>query len=320
MNLAVIGYGNVGRAFARLLEQKKSAYPFRIVAIQTARHGASFNVRGLPVEPPFESPSVSIDEFLDRSQAEVVLELTTLDPASGEPAITHIRKSFARGMHVVTANKGPISHAYADLRNEAKQAGVKFRFESTCMDGTPVFNMVRCNLPGVKVLGFTGVLNSTSKVVIAAMRRGLSMEDGIAEARNLGITEADASYDIDGWDSAAKAAALANVLMDAGVTPLDVDRKGIGRLTVAKLQEMAASRKTVCLVSRGTRTAAGVKLRVRAEVLNDTDLLASVQGTSNLLLLHTDLMGTVGTVVLSPGIDQTAYGVFSDLVDIVTSM
>ena len=320
MNLALIGYGNVGRAFARLLEQKRSVYPFRIVAIQTARHGAAFNLRGLPVEPVFEPAAESIDEFLDRSKAEVVMELTTLDPATGEPAITHIRKAFARRMHVVTANKGPIAYAYAALRNEAKQAGVQFRFESTCMDGAPVFNMVRCNLPGVQVLGFTGVLNSTSKVVIAAMHRGLSMEDGIAEARKLGIAEADASYDIDGWDSAAKAAALANVLMDAQVTPLDVDRKGIGCMTAAKLQEMTASRKTVCLVSRGTRTPNGVKLRVRAEVMDDTDILASVQGTSNLLLLHTDLMGTVGTVSLSPGVDQTAYGVFSDLVDIATSI
>ena len=320
MNLALIGYGNVGRAFARLLETKRSVYPFRIVAIQTARHGAAFDLRGLPVEPVFGPEAPSIDEFLDRSKAEVVMELTTLDPTTGEPAITHIRKAMARGMHVVTANKGPIAHAYAILRNEAKHAGVQFRFESTCMDGAPVFNMVRCNLPGVKVLGFTGVLNSTSNVVIAAMRHGLSMEKGIDEARRMGITEADASYDIDGWDSAAKAAALANVLMDAQATPLDVDREGIGRLTTAKLQKMAASRKTVCLVSRGTQTPLGVKLRVRAEVLDDTDILASMPGTSNVLLLHTDLMGTVGTVSISPGVDQTAYGVFSDLVDIATSI
>jgi homoserine dehydrogenase len=99
-----------------------------------------------------------------------------------------------------------------------------------------------------------------------------------------------------------------------------VDRRGIGRLTSKKLKEMATSRKTVCLVSRGTQTAAGLKLRVRAEVLPDTDILACVQGTSNLLLLHTDLMGTVGTVSISPGIDQTAYGVFSDLVDIATTI
>ena len=125
-------------------------------------------------------------------------------------------------MHVVTANKGPIAHAYAELREQARRAGVQFRFESTVMDGAPVFSMVRDHLPGVEVLGFTGVLNSTSKIVVEAMRDGLSMEEGIETARRLGVTEADASYDLDGWDSAAKTAALANVLLEARATPQSV--------------------------------------------------------------------------------------------------
>ena len=136
----------------------------------------------------------------------------------------------------------------------------------------------------------------------------------------MGIAEADASYDIDGWDSAAKTAALANVLMDARMTPHDVDRKGIGRLTPERVLEAASARKTICLVSRAKLAPTGIKLRVRAEVLEETDVLASVQGTSNLLLLHTDLMGTVGTVSISPGVAQTAYGVFSDVVDIARTI
>jgi homoserine dehydrogenase len=99
-----------------------------------------------------------------------------------------------------------------------------------------------------------------------------------------------------------------------------VDRRGIGKLTVARVQEMASNRKTVSLVSRAHTTRQGIKLRVRAEVLDDTDILASVQGTSNLLLFHTDLMGTIGTVSISPGVEQTAYGVFSDVVDIARSI
>jgi homoserine dehydrogenase len=319
LNIALIGYGNVAKAFARLLEKKRGVFPFRIVAILTARHGGAFDMKGLPVEPTF-GPAPSIDHFLDNCQAEVVMELTTLDPATGEPATTHIRKAFERRLHVVTANKGPIAHAYAALQEEAAQAGVMFRFEATCMDGAPVFNMVRNNLPGVKINGFTGVLNSTTKVVIAAMRRGLTMQDGVDEARTMGITEADATYDIDGWDSAAKTAALANVLMDAKVTPMQVDRRGIGRLTPARVQQIAAKRKTICLLSRASQTENGLKLRVRGEVIDDTDLLATLHGTSNILLLHTDLMGTVGTVSISPTVDQTAYGVFSDLVEIARSL
>src|SRR5580704_10594413 len=164
MKLALIGYGHVGRAFARLLEAQRSVFPFRIVSIHTLRHGSAFEEVGLPTDPAWEPRVESVEAFLDRARPEIAVELTTLNPATGEPAISHIRSAFARRLHVVTANKGPIAHAYADLRDMAACQGVEFRFESTVMDGAPVFNLARYNLPGVTVLGFTGALNSTSKL------------------------------------------------------------------------------------------------------------------------------------------------------------
>jgi homoserine dehydrogenase len=304
MRLALIGYGNVGRAFVRLIQSQ--AYPFTIAGIHTASHGTDYG-------SGFGPPAANVEEFLDRAESDAVVELTPLNPHSGEPAISHIRAAFARKRHAVTANKGPIAHAYSDLQNEANRAGVQFRFESAVMDGAPVFNLVRKTLPGVKVLGFTGVLNSTSKVVVAAMREGQTREQGIEKARQLGITEANPSYDLDGWDSAAKTTALANVLLGARTNPALIEREGIGGYSAGQVRELARQRKTVCLVSR----AAEGCLSVKPEVLDETDILAAVQGTSNLLLLHTDLMGTLGMVLLHPGVEQTAYGVFSDLVDIL---
>jgi len=235
---------------------------------------------------------------------------------TGEPAIGHIRAAFARGMHVVTANKGPIAHGYADLRDEAARAGVGFRFESAVMDGAPVFNLWRHTMPGVRVLGFSGALNSTSKVVIETMERGGSFEEGLAAARRMGITEADGAFDVEGWDSAAKTAALANVLMDGRVTPQQVSTRGITRLTPERIHEINGHGKTVRLISRGRRTASGLSLRVRAEVLDRCDVLACTPGTSNLILFHSDLMGTFGTLSIDPGVEQTAYGVFADLVEL----
>lgn len=316
MKIALIGYGNVARPLARLLRKHRPEYPFRITGIHTARHGTAIAPQGLPPAPEFGPAAASVPDFLAAAQADVAVELTTLEPATGEPATSHIRAAFARGMHVVTANKGPIAHAYAELREEARSRGLQFRFESTVMDGAPVFNMVRNCLPTVTVLGFTGVLNSTSKVVIDTMEEGGSFEEGLDRARRLGIAEADASYDVDGWDSAAKTAALANVLMDARTTPQQASVRGIGRLTPERVQDLARQGKTVRLVSRARRAHGNVQLRVRAEVLERNDILASAASTSNLLLLHTDLMGTVGTVSIVPTVAQTAYGVFSDLVDI----
>lgn len=317
MKLALIGYGTVGRALIPILEARRAQFPFTITGIATLRHGTAVDPAGLPNEPAFGPRIDSIGEFLDAARADVAVELTTLNPSTGEPAISHIRAAFARHMHVVTANKGPIAHAYAALRDEAARAGVGFRFESAVMDGAPVFNLWRYNMPGVKLLGFAGALNSTSKVVIETMEAGGSFEDGLAKARAMGVTEGDGAFDIEGWDSAAKTAALANVLMDARTNPQAVPTKGITRLTPERLHELNRAGKTVRLVSRARRTAKGISLRVRAEVLHKTDFLACVHSTSNLLLLHTDLMGTLGTVSISPGVAQTAYGVFIDLVDIV---
>jgi homoserine dehydrogenase len=317
LRLALIGYGNVGRALAGLIGSQRRKYPFIVTGIHTLRHGTAVDPSGLPADPPFGPRAVSIDEFLDAACAGAAVELTTLNPTNGEPAISHIRAAFARRMHVVTANKGPIAHAFADLRDEAARAGVGFRFESAVMDGAPVFNLWERAMPAVRVLGFTGALNSTSKVVIETMEGGGSFEDGLAAARTMGITEADGAFDVEGWDSAAKTAALANVLMDARTTPQQVSTRGITRLTPERVQDLARRGKTVRLISRGRRTPAGVSLRVRAEVMERNDILACVPGTSNLILFHTDLMGTFGTVSIAPGVEQTAYGVFSDLVNLL---
>lgn len=316
MKLALIGYGNVARALATLLRRKRREFPFTITGIHTLRHGTAVDPAGLSENPVLGPRAESVEAFLDAARADIAVELTTLNPSTGEPAISHIRAAFARGMHVVTANKGPLAHAYATLRDQARDAGLRFRFESAVMDGAPVFNLWDNALPGLKVLGFTGALNSTTKVVIEAMERGESFEAGLAAARAMGVTEGDGSFDVEGWDSAAKAAALANVLMDARTTPQAVSTRGIARLTPERMQEINRQGKTVRLVARGKRSGAGVSLRVRAEVLDRADLLACTPGTSNLILFHTDLMGTFGTVSIDPGVEQTAYGVFSDLVNV----
>lgn len=315
MRVALIGYGSVARAFAALVAEQQKRFPFRIAGAHTRR--------GTAYGPVLEFGPVagSVGEFLDRAQAEVLVELSSLSPETGEPALTHIREAFARGMHVVTANKGPLAHAFGALRAEAAARGVEFRYESTVMDGSPVFNMVRNCLPGVKVLGFSGALNSTTKIILRAMEEGRTFEEGVAEARALGITEADPAYDVDGWDSAVKAAALANVLMDADVRPQDVERVGIGRLRAEDIRAARAAGEIYVLISRASIGDDGrVRMQVGPERLAMSDTLATVQGTSNLLLLHTDLMGTVGTISIEPRVEQTAYGVLSDLVDITRTL
>src|SRR4030095_11340875 len=105
------------------------------------------------------------------------------------------------------------------------------------------------------------------------MEHGGSFEEGLEHARRLGVAEANAAFDVEGWDSAVKTAALANVLMDARVTPQAVSTRGITRLTPARVRELVLKGKTVRLISRAKRTASGLNLRVRAEVVDKTDIL-----------------------------------------------
>src|SRR5262249_55208601 len=146
LKLALIGYGNVARGLAQLLRKKRSEYPFTITGIHTLRHGTVTNPSGLPGQPVFGPRAESIGAFLDAARADIAVELTILNPSTGEPAISHIRAAFDRRMHVVTANKGPLAHAYASLRDQAACNGLQFRFESAVMDGAPVFNIWRTGM------------------------------------------------------------------------------------------------------------------------------------------------------------------------------
>ena len=245
------------------------------------------------------------------------METTTLDVSAGQPAIDHVRSAFAAGCDVITANKGPVAFAYASLSAEATAAGVSFLFEGSVMDGVPVFNLVREALPLVAVTGFRGVVNSTTNHILTAMEQGDAFDAALARMQAEGIAEADASLDIDGWDAAAKTAALANVLLDARTSPLAVDRSGICAADGARAREARANGRRLKLVASAVRESNGrVAARVAPVELAGSDLLAGLDGKANALLLQTDLLGEIAICQLEGTLTHTAYALLSDLVTI----
>ena len=142
----------------------------------------------------------------------------------------HPAPSIKHGAHAITANKGPIVHAYRELRDLAAAHGKRFLFESTVMDGVPYSSFVH-QMPAIHLQGFHGILNSTTNVILSEMENGLSFEESLKKAQVLGIAETDATHDIDGWDAAVKTAALITVLMDIPVRLEDIHREGIRELT-----------------------------------------------------------------------------------------
>jgi homoserine dehydrogenase len=338
VRIALVGFGNVGRRFTALLRGRyaevlhEAGARVRITGIATARHGIAIDAKGIdpgmalllvasaePLTSLNQGAAVrGVQEFIRRVPADVLVEVTTLNPQTGQPAASHVRQALARGMHVVTANKGPVAFQLAALKKLAASKRRFFLHEGAVMDGTPVFNLVERCLRGARLVGFRGTLNSTTNLVLSRMEEGRSRAAAVREAQQLGIAEADPQNDLDGWDAAVKGCALANALMGASIRPRQVRRKGIAGLTARDARGALRKGTRLRLVVRGLRSRSGVRVTVQPERIPLGDPLSG-SGPDAALVLQTDVMGEIGVFERGADVDQTAYALLSDLLEIVLS-
>jgi homoserine dehydrogenase len=245
-----------------------------------------------------------------------MVETTTLDVQSGEPAIAHVRAAFAAGAHVITANKGPAAFAYRTLAQEAADAGVSFLFEGAVMDGIPIFSFARETLAGVTIRGFRGVVNSTTHHIVTALERGESFDAALARMQAEGVAEADPSLDLDGWDAAAKTAALANVWLNADLTPQLVEREPLDADMASRVQDALARQRRLKPVASAERGPDGVQARVQYEELELDDPLAALDGQGNALEIDTWPLGRIVVTQRDGGLEKTAWALVGDLITI----
>ena len=294
---------------------------WRLTGVATRRAGWAADAGGFnpiallnghwPAQRASDVQSQNVSEWLSQSRADVLFETSSLDPHSGQPAIEHIRAALNHGAHAISANKGPVVHAYEALSALAREQGRKFLCESTVMDGAPIFSMFSAGLPAVELRGFYGVLNSTTNLVLTEVEEGLSFDEAIRRAQAMGIAETDPSHDLDGWDAAVKIAALTIVLMGIPVKLEHVQRTGIRELSEEKIRSVRAAGMRYKLVCRAERRGTGVDCLVRPELLLASDPLANLEGTSSAIHFDMDVFG-LSMVEHNPGIDATAYGLLAD--------
>jgi homoserine dehydrogenase len=257
---------------------------------------------------------------MHKAKPDVVFEASSLNAETGEPAITHIRMALEHSAHAISSNKGPVLHAYRQLTKLAQERRRRFYFESAMMDGAPVFSLFREVMPAIEVLGFRGVINSTTTVILESMHAGKSFDDAIAEAQRLGVAETDPSADIDGIDAAVKVVEVANVLMGCDLHLADVARTGIRGITPSQLRKAHKNGEAWRLVSRARRQSDGsIVAAVAPERLRLDDPLAQVHGTSLLIAFETDIFKELTISERDPGPEATAYGMFADFVNAVRS-
>lgn len=341
--LSFIGFGNVGRALALLLMRKQQelleryGITFIATGIYTARHGWAIDPQGINLAQAVErvqrgeslealcAPSYrerriedSLD-FIRNCPADVLFENTPVNHVTGEPAVSHVRLALEQGMHAITANKGAVVFGYHELHRLAREKGRAFFFESTVMDGAPIFSLFRAALPAANLRAFRGVLNSTTNLILTRMEEnGESFEQAVRYAQQIGIAETDPSADVDGWDAAIKVAALVTVLMDFPLKPQEVDREGIRQITLEKIAEARAEGKRWKLICTAERNGIGVKAKVMPQKVGPETPFYSVCGTTSIIEFQTDVLGDLSIIETDPGPQTTAYGLLSDFVNAVS--
>lgn len=340
-NLALIGFGNVARALARLLIRKqdllKSKYDvtFSFTGISTGRHGHAVNPNGLDIEKALELvesgkeifplSSLEVKNSLDvikHSQANVMFENSPVNTQTGQPALDHIRTALELGMHAITANKGPVVHGYRELTALAAEKGKMFRFESTVLGGAPVFSVMRDAFPLAELTSFKGIINATTNVILSRMESGESYDEALKYAQKIGLAETDPTNDVDGWDAAIKVAALVTVLWDTPLTPQQVNPTGIRGITSEMIAKASMEGKRYKLVCSAEKVDGNVRASVSPQLVDGASPLYGMMNSSTGVTFRTDVILDYSIVLsekpsMTGGPVETAYGLFADFVNIV---
>jgi len=337
-NLCFLGFGNVNRSLVKLLcdreQELRERYgiAWRVTGVASRRLGWIADADGIDCEgllragseftggisrarvpAPHRPAPQDVRSWLAAARADVLFEATSLNVETGQPGVDHIRAALEHGAHAITANKGPIVHAYRELRDLAGARGKRFLFESTVMDGVPIFSFFD-QLPVIHLQGFHGILNSTTNVMLGEMSQGLTFDQALKKAQSLGIAETDATHDIDGWDAAVKTAALITVLMDIPIRLDEIQREGIRRLRPRILRESRMDGFPYKLVCRAKREGNGVKASVKPERVMVSTPMGETSGTSSYICFNTDIFPILSVFEGDPGLYATAYGMLADFV------
>ena len=332
IKIVIVGFGNVGQALARLLMEKRDMVnkkynvDFIVTGIYTKRHGAAINSNGLDIPQSLQIISsggslnnLSIQkcpeealEFIRACPGDVLFENSPVNHITGQPAIDHLKAGLEFGMNVITANKGPVVHGFRQLTELASRLGNQFLFESSVMDGAPIFSLFREALPGLELRAFRGILNSCTNMILTRMESGETFDQAVEYGRTIGITETDPSADVDGWDAAIKVSALVTVLMGIPLLPQDVIREGIRGISPGEIQKAREQGKRWKLVCSARRIGDQVTTSVAPEMVAPDSPLFSINGTSSYIQFETDSLPGLGIVESDPGPKTTAYGLFAD--------
>ncbi len=332
MRAIIVGFGNVGQSFARVVQMKedwlKSRYGIipQIVAI-VDRGGAITDKDGLNLDEALtarqSTGSVAGHRDLGRQkmnalnvinelEADVLLEFTPTRLPDGEPGLANIESALKKGLNVVTTNKGPLAVAMPSLLELAHYQNVQFRFSGTVGGGTPILAFAKECLDADRIESIQGILNGTTNYILTRVfEAGIAMDAAIKEAQKAGYAEADPALDLSGLDTASKLVIISNWILGLRVTIKDVDVEGISKVSLKDVTDAKRDGNAIKLV--GLINSSTISVHPCAVPLNDP---FCVNGTLNSITFKTELAGKVTLVGPGAGGKETAMAVMRDLVEI----
>lgn len=332
-DIAFIGFGTVGQGLAQILVdkrdflRKKYDFKYKVVAVSDFKKGSILDKRGLDLFKLLKivkktgtihgykcgRKGLSSLETIEESGADIIIEVTWTNLETGEPGLTHIKKSLAAGKHVATTNKGPIALAYNQLKRIAEANKVFLRFEGTVLSGTPVLNFTLENLAGARIDSVRGIVNGTTNYILSQMETGKSYHEALREAQRLGYAEADPTMDVEGWDAVAKATILANTTMGGNVRVKDVKRVGITKIGIPDIKSAQREGKKIKLIAKVWHENGKTKAKVSPENVPLTNILAHIDGSLNALTFSTDVHGDITVIGRGAGGGEAGYALLSDM-------
>ena len=318
--IILCGFGRVGRAFARLLHERRAllqthyGLELDLVAVVDSG-GAALAPRGLPMIPPnellahvetggtvedfggFGMPGATGEAVIDSAEADLVVEATPTNLTTGEPGLRHMRAALSRGLHVIAANNGPLVLGYAELQELSQQHQGQICMSAATGAALPTLDVGQISLAGATILRIEGILNGTTNFILTKMQdEGCPYLDALQEAQALGITETDPTLDVEGFDTATKLILLSNVLLGTKYGLSHVTRHGITHITPAMVMDVRRAGKHLKLIGRADPSHGTVRLSVAPEELALDHPLASVHGAEIAVTYETDSMGRISVI------------------------
>ncbi len=335
----LIGLGNLGRRFCEILLEKDAllrrryGLALRLVGAADSRGVAYDPVVGLDPGkvvdlkragstiadyPGVGRQGWQAPELVATAQADLLLEASPVNLKQGaEPGLTCIRTALRRGMHVVTPNKGPLVLAYQELHDLAAAQGVQLRFDGTVAGGLPALYLGQRDLRGAVIHRLEAVPNLVTGYVMDLLTDDLSWEEALARARQTGALEADSSWDLEGWDAAAKLVILANAVLEYPARLEEVALTGITALSGDALRSARERGDRYRLLAQAERDSDGAYTLSVAPVPLPPDHPLGHLGRKQMgVVFSTDIYGTITAIIDEPNPTPSAATMLRDVLDI----